>query len=436
VATAAVAAALGAVFAVSAWATTPFLLPALLLAGGVAAATVRRPEIGIAAAFLLVPLSNLGLTGNPPWLVTSLWALFLCVLGVWRQAGRWPPMLGVLAVNLAVALITFVLGGGTADGYPEVRATLTGLLYFLGIALLIRTEAQIRWILRGIATALVLVGLLALRERLTGAPASVGFFTPEGELIGRVQAGFGHPNELGGFVVLLLPFAIAGVLLDRRWRILSATAVVLGIFTIYASFSRSALIALVMIPFVFVRGRRILAVAPLLCIVAILATPGLVRERFETLTQSGSEIATRVDFWTTAVSIWEQHPIFGAGLGQFPTAYAQSRVPGRGFLPNSLGEPPPHAHNIFLQALATEGLVGLVALVAILGVAVAAALALRRRLARAPTVLGSAFLASLLALLIQDQFDVTLLEGTGMYFWALLGLLSACVVHLRPEPPA
>jgi predicted cobalt transporter CbtA len=43
-------------------------------------------------------------------------------------------------------------------------------------------------------------------------------------------------------------------------------------------------------------------------------------------------------------------------------------------------------------------------------------------------------LASLVALLIHNQFDVTLLEGTGMYFWALLGLLSACLIRL--DPPA
>jgi O-antigen ligase len=308
----------------------------------------------------------------------------------------------------------------------------TGLLYFIGIALLIRSERQVRWALGGIGAALVLVGLVALRERVTGQVTNVGFFTAQGELVGRVEAGFGHPNALGGFLVILLPFAIAGALLYRRLRVLHLAAVALGVFGIYASFSRGAMIGLVTIPFFFMRGRRVLVLAPVLLAVALLATPGLVRERFETLTQSGSEVATRVDFWTTAVSIWEDHPIFGAGLGQFPTAYAASRVPGRGFLPDSFSEPPPHAHNIFLQFLSTEGLIGFAAFIGILAVAVAAALALRRRRDRVGMVLGSAFLASLAALLIQDQFDVTLLEGTGMYFWALLGLLSACVTHLRP----
>ena len=427
---------LGAVYAASAWQVSPWVLPALVAGAALVVVTLRRPEVGVAAAFLLVPLSNLGLTGKPPWLLTSVWALFLCVLGLWRYWGEWPPLTTVLMVNLVVTLVAFVVGGAAVNGRPELRATVVGLLYFVGLALLIRTRRQLMWALGGIAAAIVLVGLLALRERISGTPASVAFFTPEGELIGRVAAGFGQPNELGGFLVLLIPFALAGALLPSRMRAVHVAAVLLGVFGIYASFSRGALIALVAVPFVFMRGRKLLWLAPLLATVALIATPGLVKERFATLTQSGSEVATRVDFWVTAVDIWETHPILGAGVGQFPSAYAASRVPGRGFLPDSFGEPPPHAHNLLLQYLATEGLIGLLALLAILGSAAMAALSLRRRPGRVAPMLGGAFLASLVALLIHNQFDVTLLEGTGMYFWALLGLLSASVAHLEPEGAA
>jgi O-antigen ligase len=424
---------LGAAYAASAWQVSPWVLPALLAGIALVAVTLHRAEIGVAAAFLLVPLSNLGLTGRPPWLLTSVWALFLCTLGLWRHWGEWPRLTTPVLVNLVVALVAFTVGGAVSNGLSEIRAGVVGLLYFLGLALLLRTRRQIMWALGGIAAAIVLVGLLAVRERISGAPASVAFFTPDGELVGRVLAGFGQPNELGGFLVLLIPFALAGALLPSRARILHVAAVLLGVFGIYASFSRGALIALVAVPFLFMRGRRLLWLAPLLTTAALLATPGLVKERFATLTQSGSEVATRVDFWVTAVDIWETHPILGAGVGQFPAAYAASRVPGRGFLPNSSGEPPPHAHNLLLQYLATEGLIGLLALLTILGSAAAAALSLRRRGGRTASLLGGAFLASLVALLIHNQFDVTLLEGTGMYFWALLGLLAASVAHLEPE---
>ena len=158
------------------------------------------------------------------------------------------------------------------------------------------------------------------------------------------------------------------------------------------------------------------------------------RERFATLTESGSEVATRVEFWSTAVTIWSEHPIAGVGLGGFPTAYAEARVPGRGFLPGTISKPPPHAHNLFFQELATEGLIGLVSIVIVLGAAIALAVRLRRRADPLARPIGSAALASVVAFLVHNQFDVTLLEGTGIYFWATLGLLSGVAASAMTEP--
>ena len=438
VALAGAGAVVGATFAGAAWAVHPLLVPALIAVGGLIFATLRQPAVGVAAGFLLVPLSNLGLTGQPPWAVTTLWGGFLCVLGLWRfapsfGARRMPPITAAIAVNLVVATVAFVAGGAAEGGYPELRSLATGLLYFTGIALLVRTPRQILWCLGGVAAAAALVGALAVRERVTGTVVAQAFFTPDGALIGRVAAGFGHPNELGGFLVVLMPFVLAGLLLARRGRWAFAAALALGTFGIYASFSRGALVALVLIPFFFMRGRRVLVLGPILAILLVVATPGLVRERFATLTESGSEVATRVDFWVTAVSVWQQQPLLGAGLGRFPEAYAQARVPGRGFLPGTVSQPPPHAHNLFLQALSTEGLLGFVALVAILASAVAVALALRRRQDRTASVIGTATLAGLAAFITHNQFDVTLLEGTGIYFWALLGIAAGAWMGVTRE---
>jgi O-antigen ligase len=437
------AAALGAAFAVSAWTYSPLLLPAGLAVIALAAVSVSRPEVGVATGFVLVPLSNLGVTGQPPWAFTAVWGAFLAALGVWRWLDgatpeRVPPLTMIVLANLLVAAVAFVLGGAVSNGYPELRSLATGLLYFAAAALLIRTRRELMWALAGIAVGIAIVGLYAAYERYTGAVPEQAFFTPGGSLVGRAAAGFGHANALGGFLVILIPFAIAGAVLSRRARIAFVLAAALGVYGIYASFSRGAMIGLALVPFVFLRGRRLLLVAPALAALGALLTPGLIRERFATLTESGSEVATRVDFWSTALQIWQSRPVLGAGLGQFPTAYAEARVPGRGFLPGTISEPPPHAHNIVLQALATEGLIGLLALGAVLAGALLLAVRLRRSPNRTAAVLGSAGLASVLAFLFHNMFDVTLLEGTGIYFWALLGILAGVTTGAarseRPEP--
>ena len=419
-------AALGAAFVVVAWAVHPLLVPGVLALAVLVAATLREPAVGVAAGFLLVPLSNLGVLGQPPWALTTAWGAFLCLLGLWRRRTGEPLPAFTLAIAafLVVAIVSFVLGGASANGHPELRSLGTGLLYFTGIALLVRTPRQRMWALGGIAAAVALVGGVAAYERVTGAVTAQAFFTPDGALVGRVAAGFGHPNELGGFLVVLVPFVLAGAIVARRGRWAFLAAAALGTYGVYASFSRGALVGLVLVPFFFLRGRRVLVLAPTLALLLALTAPGLVGERFATLTQSGSEVATRVDFWRTAAEIWQQNPVLGAGLGQFPQAYAESRLPGRGFLPGTLSEPPPHAHNLLLQTAATEGLAGLVVLLAILAAAVSVALRLRRSGDRSTAVFGSAAVAFLAAFLIHNQFDVTLLEGTGIYVWALLGLVA------------
>lgn len=438
VALAAAGAAVGATFAVVAWAVHPLLLPGVLALAVLVAATLREPAVGVAAGFLLVPLSNFGVLGNPPWALTTVWGAFLCVLGLWRRrAGQpLPPLTLAIAAFVVVAGVTFVLGGASTNGYPELRSLTTGLLYFTGIALLVRTPRQRMWALSGVAATVALVGGVAAYERATGAVTAQAFFTPDGALVGRVAAGFGHPNELGGFLVVLLPFVLAGVVMARRGRWPFAAAAALGTYGVYASFSRGALVGLVLVPFFFLRGRRVLVLAPALALLLALTTPGLIGERFATLTESGSEVATRIDFWRTAADIWQQSPVLGVGLGRFPEAYAESQLPGRGFLPGTLSEPPPHAHNLLLQTAATEGLVGLVALLLILGSAVTVVLRLRRSDDRGVAIFGSAALAFLAAFLIHNQFDVTLLEGTGIYVWALLGLVAGAWTHVRRDDTA
>lgn len=423
--------AIGAIFALSAFAVGPVLLPAALVLGALATVTMSRPEVGIAAAFLMVPLANLGLTGRPPWLLGAAWSVFLIVVAMLQSRGavrrEGLPRMSVVSILYALVAVVgaFTVAESLKDAQPILRALFTGLLTFAVIAKTVRTRAQVQWVIAGVATGALLIGAFAAWEYLSGSAQAVGFLTSSGAVVGRASAGFAQPNQLAGFLIVLIPFAAAGILIGWRLKLLYVAAVVLAVIGVYASFSRGALIALVIIPLVFVRGRQVLVVASLLLVVGALATPGLLEERFRSLTGSGSEVESRLDIWDTALSIWSTHPIIGVGPGGFPEAYAEARVPGKDFLPATLFEPPPHAHNLFLHVLAEGGLLALLILLAVLAVAARTALDLRRHEERWVRIFGSAALASLAAFVVHNVFDVTLLEGTGIYFWGLLGLLSA-----------
>jgi O-antigen ligase len=170
----------------------------------------------------------------------------------------------------------------------------------------------------------------------------------------------------------------------------------------------------------------------------LITGPELIRERFATGTDSGAELAGRVDFWRVAGVIWSEHPVLGIGLGGFPAAYAEARVPAKEFLPSTLFEPPPHAHSLMLQLLAEQGLLGLVAFGAVFVAALLRTVGLRRSPDGWIRAMGTAALAALVAFFVHNLFDVTLLERTGTYFWGLLGLVSALSILAgaagEPEP--
>jgi O-antigen ligase len=76
--------------------------------------------------------------------------------------------------------------------------------------------------------------------------------------------------------------------------------------------------------------------------------------RFELLQQGAQEysLVTRRAFWTDSWKLFLAHPLTGAGLGAFPTAYPQF---GRSSAQNERLET---VHNDYLQVLTDAGLVG------------------------------------------------------------------------------
>jgi O-antigen ligase len=321
--------------------------------------------------------------------------------------------------------VGLVLAPDSSHASPVIRSLITGIALFWVVTTRVRTRAQAMWVLGGLSTGGAIVGSFAVLQHVLGTSSRVAFATSTGEIIGRVDAGFGHPNQMAGFLVLLVPLALAGVILQRRGRLLYGMAALLAVVAIYLSFSRATLLALAVVPLVLLRGRHLLLAVSVLVVLVAVATPGLLRERFLTLTSDRPEVTVRGDIWRTAEQIWAQHPLTGTGLGSFPRAYAEARVPGKTFLPATDLEPPPHAHDIFLNVLAEQGLLGCTALLAVLVAAFTRAVGLRRSSQWWVRLLGRAILASLAAFMVHNLFDVTLAENTQVYLWGLLGLLSA-----------
>jgi len=82
-------------------------------------------------------------------------------------------------------------------------------------------------------------------------------------------------------------------------------------------------------------------------------------KRFVTGEQVKTSEGERLMLWKIALSVWQEHPFLGTGIGDFRYEVKRKMESGQTRLDYVYG----HAHNIFLDALATTGLLGLSALI-------------------------------------------------------------------------
>jgi O-antigen ligase len=125
----------------------------------------------------------------------------------------------------------------------------------------------------------------------------------------------------------------------------------------------------------------------------------------------------RFELWRIALVMWRAHPLTGVG----PDNFRRLHVEYGGWIAG--GNVPVGAHNVYLEAAATTGLLGLLALLAVFASAGAAAVRARGR--SEDHLRASAVLALLAAMAVQGLVD-SLLACTGVYLlWALVVGLAA-----------
>ena len=421
---------LGALSSYAAYGGRPLAVLALVVAGVLVLVTLARPSVGVAVGMALYPLGVLGLLGEPGWVAPTAWTalLFGLALARWDErpahhaTGALTP---ALVTVLAVALVSLAAGGQVDEALPILRSMASGAMLYIAVVAFVDGRSALAGILAALTFVGLLVGGLALSQYASGGGGGVGFFSGTGALVTRVDAGFAQPNQLAGFLVLLVPFLLAACILRAPGRWIAAAATVLAVLGIALTFSRSALIALVVIPLFFVRPRVSLLLAPVVAVLLVLGGPDVLKERFSTLSTDGSDIATRADFWRAGITIFSDHPLLGVGPGGFPDAYSQARLPGKEFLPATIFEPPPHAHNILINTGAEQGLLGVAALALLVVAAVRVARRARTGATRWAVAMGRAGLAATTAFFVNNLFDVTMLETTGTIYLALMGLVTA-----------
>ncbi len=329
-------------------------------------------------------------------------ALYLGILLAYGVIKRWqlPGIRPEPVLYSALALcLVFAIGLWTSDG---IGNWLTEWLKWVVIAIMIWHLSQTarynwRWLVFAVLVSAVANAVVGLYIFFGGSGADhlliMGRFF-------RAFGTFGQPNPFGGFMGIALPLALmcAAVLSYQVMRdlragrrlagsrliLLAASASATGVIAaaLFASWSRGAwlgfavslVVMLVALPRRALKGISLaLALAALFfamwsagllphSVVSRITTAATDLFSFSDVrganfTPTNFAVIERLAHWQAAVSMAQDHPLFGVGLGNYASAYDDYHL-------INWEAPLGHAHNLYLNFLAETGAVGLAAYLA------------------------------------------------------------------------
>ena len=236
---------------------------------------------------------------------------------------------------------------------------------------------------------------------------------------GRLVSTFLDPNFVGGFLAvgtaLSIPQIFASQKLQLRWY--WGVILTLALVGVYLTFSRSALLALLIAIGVVGILRYRLFSAVLLTVVTLscLASPRWL-ERGRGAITLDQTARYRIASWNDGLNIIQHEPLIGVGFNTLPSTRSNYGYTSGG-----------HSASGFDSSLLTIGATtGGLGLIAYLGLLVSALLLAWRRWRSAASPVALTFLAATSALLVHSLFVNSLLYPSVLVvWWIILGLVWA-----------
>jgi O-antigen ligase len=454
------AALIAVLWPLTAYAINPLALPSLLALAFGAALILRRPEYGLALVLALSPLINsvipvngggeISLPSEPfqvlvPVLALGVLVYSLLVVRIDTQSGPHLRLLGTAVALFATsALVSSAQALEPSASLAKVLLIFTATILFFSVRQVCKQPNQFLVVVGGALAGLAIASTQGILDQMLGVFSTQGFVSGT-EVVGRVQGSFGHPNMFGGFLAFLMPVGIAIAFsssFSTAMRWLATLAVALAIPAMVFSYARGAMLGLFLgavIWLALLRPRVALAIGAIVIVGAVAFAPGALKSRFEN--DSSSDVTLRSDIWNGAIEIYSGQPVFGVGLNNFQTAYGKlpstsATSSQRRLLHNEQLLVPPHAQNIYLQALAEQGIVGLLAMLGVLIGGLVTTFRASRSAEPRTRALGFGLGIGLLGLMIHGMLEVVYYSETILVLFALLAVIATLVDADRASVPA
>jgi O-antigen ligase len=398
---------------------------AYVLAAAIAfAATRRRPAFGIGVLIVATPLGLARYAGDTS-LTLQKAALAGFVVALLLSRPFWAIVrsapvrrIGIaLGCALAAIALSALFAEHRADVAREFLKWIEYAIVFFACALAFAADPDERPIWRGIAVAGAIVAFSALAQYVAGANA--GIFV-HGASVPRIAGLLEGPNQLSGYLGLVLPVLVARNLLRRDGRLLAFIGLLA--VTDVLTLSRSGIVAalvgcgvvfIVLRPPRVVRMRTVVAGLALAALAIFLAVRAGFSEAYFSLSpvpQPADHLGNRAILWHAAVVMFERSPIVGVGAGNYEDDLPEAGAPGIHT----------HANSIYLQSLAEGGVIMFATTLGIFGTIF---VTFGRSGVRVPLVTGA--LAATAGFAVHQVYDdLVFFPKVGSMWWILVGLAA------------
>jgi O-antigen ligase len=368
-------------------------------------------------------------------------------------------------VGLAALLLAMVQSGLLARevgvALNEISTfAIQGVLLYILVLNVLRSQSTLRLALWSVLAAAAFLAAVSVFQYVTKTfdHQYFGFSALDTAYLSgratdpRASGPVGDPNYYAQILLPALAFGLVFALRERRrsLRLLAAAMAAMILFAVMLTASRGGAIALVAMLVVMI-ALRFFRPAQLVAAVAVLAAGLVLNPSYaQRLTgtslsgiaaPAGSTVAAdtaaraRLTENLAALHVFEDHPLFGVGPGEFPLYYQEYagrigiEVHDRQRTGQDAGEAPQRAaHNIALGLAADLGIVGLGLFIVVLGLAFGGLLRARRHWLsqhrpECADVAG-ALVVALTGYLVAGAF---LSLAFQRYLWLLLAMAGAAV---------